>query len=169
MAGELKLNNVSVATESGGVVSLSSANTLAFPAGHIVQVQTKVHTSTLQGFTNATWTSTGLSINITPKFNNSIIYLHHSVATILNNSSSFGLRVARTAPTSSTSNPNYTYSVTSNWTPGQSSIIDFDTPNTTSQCTYEIQVYKAQGNVYWNYSGPGNPYETQLIAMEIKQ
>ena len=67
MAGELKLNNVSVATESGGVVSLSAANTLAFPAGHIVQVQTKVHTSTLQGWTNATWTSTGLSINITPK------------------------------------------------------------------------------------------------------
>ena len=30
MAGELKLNNVSVATESGGVVSLSAANTVHF-------------------------------------------------------------------------------------------------------------------------------------------
>ena len=38
MAGELKLNDVSVATESGGVVSLSAANTLAFPSGHILKV-----------------------------------------------------------------------------------------------------------------------------------
>ena len=172
MAGELKLNNVSVATESGGVVSLSAANTLAFPTGHIVQMQTAVSTTTLNigsGTSDATWVDTNLSVNITPKFNNSKIYLHHVVATLLNNSSSFGMRFNRTVPTATSLNPSYTYHIGAFWIPGHSSLMSFDTPSTTSQCTYMVQVYKTQNGIYWNYSGPGGDFEAQLIAMEIKQ
>ena len=172
MAGELKLNNVSVATESGGVVSLSAANTIAFPAGHIVQIQTAVNTSYLQigsGTSDGTWVDTGLSVNITPKFNNSKIYLHHVVANIINNSSSFGMRFNRTAPTATSLKPSYSYHNQGYWIPGHSSLMSFDTPSTTSQCTYMVQVYKAQNGLYWNYNGPGGDFEAQLIAMEIKQ
>ena len=42
-------------------------------------------------------------------------------------------------------------------------------PNTLSQCTYMVQAYRQQGNMYWNYNGTGSGYECQLIAMEIKE
>ena len=72
MAGELKLNNVSVATESSGVVSLSAANTLAFPVGHVIKTEM---TSTISGSTTS---NTDVSI-ATPSFTttvaNSKIYI----------------------------------------------------------------------------------------------
>ena len=98
MAGELQLGGSTVATHTGSgasaVVTIDSG--VAFPAGHIVQIQTAVNTSTLNiggSTSNTTWVDTGLSVNITPKFNNSKIYLHHVGAHILNNSSSFGLSI----------------------------------------------------------------------------
>tara|TARA_B100000242_G_scaffold141997_1_gene100997 strand:+ start:2345 stop:2878 length:534 start_codon:yes stop_codon:yes gene_type:complete len=65
MAGELKLNNVSVATESGGVVSLSAANTLAFPAGHVIQVVQDSWQGKTSSLSNpSVWTATGLEKDI---------------------------------------------------------------------------------------------------------
>ena len=164
---DFKINGVTFASESGGVVSLSNAN--IFPVRHIIQTQTAVSTTTVNPASNNNFVDSGLSVNITPKFNNSKIYLHHVVAVIINDSSYFGLRIQRIAPSTASLLPNYTYWVTASWSPAHSSYVAFDTPNTTQMCTYKLQVYKTQGNVYWNYNGPGGGNEAQLIAMEIKQ
>lgn len=139
------------------------------PAGTVIQVQTAVSTTYLNGFANGSFVDTGLNINITPKFSNSKIYLHHSNGMLTNASSTTAMRFIRSAPTTKDLLPAYIYNVTGNWVAGLSSIIGFDTPNTTLQCTYKVQVYKAQGDIYWNYNGPGTGFEAQFIAMEIKQ
>ena len=163
-ADELRLLNDNVLMSNGALTE-----NVTFPAGHIIQAQTAVSTSSLNGWSNATWVDSGLSVNITPKFNNSKIYLHHVVGTLPNNSGYFGMRFNRTTPNATALKPSYTYHNQGFWTPAQSSLMTFDTPNTTSQCTYMVQVYKGTGDVYWNYNGPGAPFEAQLIAMEIKQ
>ena len=150
MAGELKLNNVSVATESGGVVSLSAANTLAFPVGHVIQVQTASTSTEVANWTNDTWVDSNLSVNITPKFNNSKIYFNTAAGVIVTNSSYMGLRIHRSSPSSASLLPMMIYQSSANWTPGLGSYIGVDTPNTTSQCTYMLQIYKDEGSSMWN-------------------
>ena len=68
---DFKINGVTFASESGGVVSLSNAN--IFPVGHIIQTQTAVSTTTVNPASNNNFVDSGLSVNITPKFNNSKI------------------------------------------------------------------------------------------------
>lgn len=169
MAGTLKVGGVTLATHSDATAKVSLDSGLTFPAGHIVQVQTNTDDTYLNGFTNSTWVDTPLSVSITPKFENSKIYLHHVVATLVNNTSSFGLRFRRVTPNATSFKANYTYHNQGYWIPAQSSLMTFDTPNTTSQCTYTVQVYKIQTDAYWNYNGPGSNYEAQVIAMEIAQ
>ena len=74
---EFKINDVTFASESGGVVSLSDAN--IFPKGHIVQTKTAVKTTAVVAgnMTAGSWVDTGLSVDIKPNFNNSKIYFLH--------------------------------------------------------------------------------------------
>ena len=166
---DFKLNGVTFASESGGVVSLSNAN--IFPAGHIVQTKTAVKTTAVASgaLTSGSWVQTGLSVDITPKFNNSKIYLLHVVAIIVNNASYHGLRIQRTAPTTLELRAAWGYDDYAVWSTGLSACMGFDLPNTLSQCTYNVQALKQQNSMYWNYAGTGGPHEAQLIAMEIKE
>ena len=169
---DFKLNGVTFASESGGVVSLSNAN--IFPAGHIVQTKTAVKTTPVAtgALTAGSWVQTGLSVDITPKFNNSKIYLLHVVGIIVKRALYHGLRIQRTAPTTLELRAAWAYDDNSaNWSTGLSAYMGFDLPNTLSNCTYNVQALRqdGSGDMYWNYSGTGGPHETQLIAMEIKE
>ena len=166
---DFKINDVTFASESGGVISLSDAN--IFPKGHIVQTVTASSTQTIgTGSLSANqWINTGLSVDITPKYNNSKIYLHHTVAIVVNNARYHGLRIQRTSPVLGTINAHYAYDDYSVWSTGLSAYTGFDMPNTLSQCTYMVQAYRQQGNMYWNYNGTGAGYIANLIAMEIKE
>ena len=81
MAGELKLNNVSVATESSGVVSLSAANTLAFPAGHIIQVQhfTKTNEASTNNNQTLAWVHLGMIKSITTNNNTNKVLVNFTI------------------------------------------------------------------------------------------
>ena len=166
---DFKINGVTFASESGGVVSLSNAN--VFPEGHIVQTKTAVKTTAVVAgdLTVNTWVNTLLSVDIKPKFNNSKIYLLHVVAIIVNNAKYHGLRIQRTAPTTLSLPAAWAYDDYAVWSTGLSAYIGFDLPNTLSNCTYMVQAYRQQGDMYWNYAGTGTGNEAQLIAMEIKE
>ena len=166
---DFKLNGVTFASESGGVVSLSDAN--IFPKGHIIQTVTASSTQTVSAgtLTSNQWIDTGLSVEITPKYNNSKIYLHHTVAIIVNDARYHGLRIQRTSPVLGTINAHYGYDDYGIWTTGLSAYTGFDMPNTLSLCNYKVQAYRQQGSMHWNYNGTGAGYIANLIAMEIKE
>ena len=144
---DFKLNGVTFASESGGVVSLSDAN--IFPKGHIVQTVTASSTQTVSAST--------LNAN------------HHTVALIVNDARYHGLRIQRTSPVLGTINAHYGYDDYGIWTTGLSAYTGFDMPNTLSLCNYKVQAYRQQGSMYWNYNGTGAGYIANLIAMEIKE
>ena len=64
MAGEIQLNSVSLASESGGVITLNNgtlSNSVVFPSGHVIQ-RSALATYTTQTSTTATSAATGLNI-----------------------------------------------------------------------------------------------------------
>ena len=143
-------------------------NNVQFPAGHVIQVQSASTSTEVGLWTTSTWVDTGLSVTITPKFNNSKIYLHSGAGVIVNNSLYMGLRINRSSPNATPLLPMITYSDYAIWTPGTTFYMTFDTPTTTLPCTYMLQIYRSGSSAYWNYDALTTP-EAHLIAMEIKQ
>ena len=78
--GDLKINNVTALSETGGVATFGApSSTLKYPAGHIIQIQTTTLTT---GYTasNSSWTDiTGLSVSITPTQTSSKILILASI------------------------------------------------------------------------------------------
>ena len=159
-----QLNGQEVFSEASGVVTYGSG----FPAETIVQVRTASTSTEVGNWTNNTWVDSGLSVNITPKFNDSKIYLHSGAGVIVQNTGYMGLRINRSSPSATALLPMVIYQNSSSWSPGQMFYIGIDTPNTTSQCTYVLQIYKQTGSSLWNYDALTTP-QAHLIAMEIKE
>lgn len=172
MAGELKLNNVSVATESGGVVSLSAANTVAFPAGHVINFKTTTYGSEISGITADTWVTTNLSIQITPKYTNSKIVVISTFGFTANNPDHVGFKVQRTGPSTQDLGIQSNYSNNNGFfVPQMSSYSAVDSPNTNSAlCTYTLYYYVVNNTAgsFWNYDGKYSSIATMFL-MEIKE
>ena len=169
---DLILGNTTVMTESGGTIALSSEilSNSTFPAGHIIQVQTAVDSTQVRTSSGSNaYVDSGLRVSITPKFNNSKIIIQHGVGSIVRQTGYYGYRIKRTAPSFIQTLPYIGYSDNSSLKGGLSYYKTFDTPNTLSVCTYEVQIYVGTGvDYFWNYDSYGT-IEAHLTAMEIKQ
>ena len=128
----------------------------ALPSGSVLQVQrTRLTSVNTQALAQNTVTAiTGLSVNITPKFSNSLIRLDaHFFGELgeegntLNNMISF-MRDSTGLHESAVGSRNYGYGTLTRTyegsdvgtTPESGCIFDYDSPNTTSQVTYKLAI-----------------------------
>jgi len=126
------------------------------PSGSILQVQrTRLTSVSTQDLTQNTVTAiTGLSVNITPKFSNSLIRLDaHFFGELgtelntFNNMISF-MRDSTELHETAVGSRNYGYGTLTRTyaaddagtTPESGCIFDYDSPNTTSQVTYKLAI-----------------------------
>lgn len=155
----------------------TTANTVQMPSGSVIQLVKS--TGAIYGQTTSTsFVATNLSVNITPKFNNSLIridvqsvwWLHLSPSaeeyfittvyrgsTNIGSSSSSRVNQFRSGYVDSGNAYNYNNGFT---------IFTFDTPNTTNQITYKLYVRSGGGNEV--RFGDQNS-ENTITAMEIAQ
>ena len=147
MASELHVDTIK---HSGGTSALtidSSGN--VHKAGLCVQTVDFTYNSPVTTASNSN-VSTGISVNFTPKFNNSKIYASCFISFKIQGTHDHGLGFTLTRTISGTSTtiytPNQSYEVyqydgsaggTAHDTRGRVPMFVVDTPNTTSQCTYE--------------------------------
>ena len=168
----------------------------AYPSGAVLQVQrTRLTSVNTQALTQSTMTAiTGLSVNITPKFSNSLIRLDgHFFGELGHEDNTFNHTIAFMRDSTGlhetpVGNRNYGYGMITRTyrdsdagsTPETGCIFDYDSPNTTSQVTYKlaIRVYsdgsgtdlltinrvKTDENNYYIEYGI-----SQISATEIKQ
>ena len=184
---DLTGSNTGLSIASDGQVTISQNNptltlgsNATFPAGHIINTET-AEFSTQTSHTADDW-ETIFSLNITPKYNNSKILVSFYCTIFLERTGSnggnlgYGFRIQRTAPTSNgfvgqaqsigggyyyaASYLSATHQLVNN--NGGSAI---DTPNTTSQVTYAMQVDDTYCSTLYSQYG-GN--KSHLIAQEIK-
>ena len=168
----------------------------AYPSGAVLQVQrtrlTSVNTQALAQ--NTVVAITGMSVNITPKFSNSLIRLDaHFFGELGEEDNTFNHTIAFMRDTTelhenAVGTRNYGYGMLTRTfqgtdvgsTPETASIFDYDTPSTTSQVTYKLAI-----RVYSDGSGTDTltinrvatdedaPYIeygiSQISATEIKQ
>ena len=168
MASILKTDKIEGVTASG---------TVQMPAGHVIQT-VKSTGGTSSATTSTSFVATDISVNITPKFNNSLIridvqgvwWLHfgasseeYFITTVYRDSTNIGssntnrVNQFRSGYVDSGNAYNYNNGFT---------IFTFDTPNTTSQVTYKLYVHSGSG-LEVRYSDQNS--ENTITAMEIAQ
>ena len=154
MAGILRVDQANVdviyAKTGGGSVYIS---------GHTIQVQSTSKTDTYTGSVATTWTDvTGLSVNITPKFATSKILVMASIyggcsincqVRVARNGS--GILVGDAAGSRPPSGAASFYDYNDGNIAKTYPIIGYDSPATTSTCTYKVQWYMTNtATVYFN-------------------
>lgn len=165
----LFVNNLN--TASGTTITVPSGKSLIAP-NHVIQTTNTTGNTQTSVTTNNTWTATDAVVTITPKFNDSKIYLHHTAGGLTYaGTGDRGLRIKRVISGGGTSYPyssqRYGYVSTNDWVPMNWGVVFIDSGfNTTSLLTYTIEIYKGGtggearhcDNATWNF-----------VAMEIKQ
>jgi hypothetical protein len=152
-------------------VTITSAN---LPAGTVLQVVNSSY-NTFASTNSSTFSSTGLTATITPKFATSKILVMGSLNGVGKTSQdTYGnLRLIRGASTVVT-NIDFSYAKTGNTvqSEGGSSVNFLDSPATTSATTYTIQ-FASGGNVnlfmFNNYQVTNGDTVSTLTLMEIAQ
>tara|TARA_R110000868_G_scaffold408954_1_gene693377 strand:+ start:448 stop:936 length:489 start_codon:yes stop_codon:yes gene_type:complete len=141
--------------------------------GHVVQVVKASSTASTSLSSPAvdTWTSVNPSISITPKYNNSMIIIHHYAGGLANNTAGTKLRLLRNGSPIVT-NDRHSYVDSANiWMPMSWTSVWTDTPSTTSALTYTLQIgcQASTGGLlrHNDYQATANTAFT--IAMEIAQ
>ena len=189
MASEIIVNTIKAPTTGAnankviipsGVTLDANAGDFIPPAGAVVQV-TKVGHSTATSNTSSSYTDTGLTGSITPKFSNSLILIIVSanVSTAGSNGNEIANRLYRSAPTTSTIQEIQRAMLLHGASGGNhqgtyhAGVTMFDTPGTTSTCTYKWQfkVISGGGEIRHNdYAVSGVPTnQARIILMEIAQ
>jgi high-affinity K+ transport system ATPase subunit B len=170
MAGTLTVQNLQgpssganankIIVPSGQTID-ASAGTLVPSAGQVVQMVTRVDTSSA-GTSSSSYVSSGIYIDITPVYDDSTI-----VVTFIGTSYTTGdgqYVIYRDSTSLESTSQAQTGVNATIYTPATLSAID--TPNTTSTVRYTIYYKATLGNIYWP---PGSLDTTQCIATEIKQ
>jgi len=153
---------------NNNTLSAVTALPAAIPTGKILQVSNFIQTSSGQTISSSTYTDvTSLTLNITPSATSSKIFLSSTIQAELNvNSGDRGysmqfLRDSTAVYTTSGAYTVYFQSGGQNYTFYNFSYID--SPNTTSQITYKVQIKTNNGD-----SIPLNaPAQSNMYAMEI--
>jgi hypothetical protein len=157
-----------------GVTFPAGGNPQVAPASVIQTVNFFSSSSSTATTTNTTWTSTGYSVTITPKFATSKIFIIATsnvgsaasgscYYTLFRNSTNLANGTAPTAMASFRNN-----------TTGASPVLPctmqtLDSPATTSATTYTVYFFANSGNTaYWNIGNSDlQSMSTSLVAMEI--
>ena len=148
----------------------TTAGTVAMPAGHIIQVVTAVDDGS-QSTTSQTLVDTGLTLDITPKFQNSKMQIfanmYECYSADANSSVMISLRrVVGGTDTELGDHDSATLGYSRSQAYDNIAVQHLDTPNTTSTITYKVQCKSSSGHViYVN----GDNTQTQLCVMEIAQ
>ena len=129
----------------------TSGNGVAIP-GHVVQVVN------YSGNTQATVSGNNTYVNgapdgthtITPKFSNSKILYRFYAGGLVQNTNDIGLRLKRDSTIVFANDRHGFCNLASNWAPINWSFQAVDTPSTTSQITYTMEVKATQGLVRIN-------------------
>ena len=151
----LFVNNLN--TASGSTITLptgkqligTDANSIKAP-GMVVQLVDATGATQTSLTANNVWTATNAVVSITPKYNNSKIYLSHTAGGLTETgggNGDRGIRIQRAISGGATSvihsSQRYGYTSTNAWVPINWAVIDVDAGyNTTSQLTYTIEIYK---------------------------
>lgn len=136
-----------IQAQTGSTVSVPTGQILT-AQGHVIQMVDATGGTQTAVTANNTWVATNASVSITPKFNNSKIYLSHTAGGLTYaGTGDRGLRIQRAITGGATTvihqSNRYGYVGTGNWVPMNWSVIDVDTGyNTTNQITYTIEIYK---------------------------
>ena len=136
-----------IQAQTGTTVSIPTGQIFQAP-GHVIQMVDATGATQTSVTSNNTWVATNASVSITPKFNNSKIYLSHTAGGLtFAGTGDRGLRIKRAISGGATSiiysSQRYGYVSTSNWVPINWGVVDVDAGyNTTSQLTYTIEIYK---------------------------
>ena len=158
--------------EAGTVLTTAGVPSSAMPAGSVLQVVNDTTARPRFQATVTTFTDTGFSVTITPRFANSKIKIDFAV-TVLSNSHYNYLDIYRNGTTSLSGNassgftgPNAYY--TSYWQ--NISLFCFDSPNTTSAVTYNIYARTSSGfTTVGEQTGAAYPNAAYISATEIAQ
>ena len=149
----------------------TTANTIEMPAGHVIQLVTNHHTTTVS-VSGSTYVDSGLTCQITPKFSSSKIFILVSQHILLAHptaDSGGGWKIFRDSTEVKASAVNYAmYVYTSNSDQinirGWQNWNYLDSPSTTSQITYKTQLSKYGGGTL-EAQNSNNP--STLTLMEI--
>ena len=153
-----------IQTAAGGVPTAADLGLNV--AGNVVQVAYGTASTQVINSTN-TPVDTGLSVTITPKFNNSMIILlfNHSDSRVSAMGVDWDVRVMRNGTVISTHDKYFLWNDSN--LHGNVSLQIFDQPNTTSAVTYSTQMWKSNGtgSVY----AQADNQQSQVTALEIAQ
>ena len=162
---ELRLLNDNVLMSDGALTE-----NVTFPAGHVIECKHAVIGSEISSISLDTWLPTGLSIDITPKYNNSKIVIWCTFGIAANNLHHNAFKVIRTGPATSNLHVHSTY-ISTGYVPSLGSYTATDFPNTDSvQCSYELYHYcdNNSGGYFFNYDSQFVSHAS-MILMEIRQ
>ena len=150
--------------------ALTSITSAGLPSGSIIQVQHVAPTAQTNNAANGSWAdATDFSINITPKSSSSKFYITASAGCLHNNNQYIGYRIYRDNATVVQQNWSY-HNRNEAWNGcSQAALSAVDSPATTSQVNYKIQVFSSQnaGQFYFNYGGSGSTMKAGFTVMEI--
>jgi hypothetical protein len=144
-----------------------SAPNLTLPTGSVIQVKSANKLGQVSLSTTGTWTSVNHSLNITPQFSTSKIFVMLTTSIVHSNSSGDNLvQIIRGNPVVTVAADNIYTDVTP-WKGYNVTLLKLDSPATTSQITYEVRCwFNGGGSMLYNYTNAGFT-ESTLTAMEI--
>ena len=167
------------------IVGATTAANVKLPEGCVLQTKSMVYTNNDQSASGTTFTDTGLTVTITPKYATSKIYVMSHVSMGATNGYRFALRLVRgsTNILLGDQSGNRSRATVSHQGSG-GNIIDqtlpiffLDSPATTNATTYKIQAAAEQagGTWYMNRGGAASDNSTVYVAtsslsvMEVAQ
>ena len=186
---ELQLGGKTIATQTGAAQPVIAGN-VQFPAGpsisgqtsggHVLQVQQKAYTAaeTILTDTIGAYTPVDSKVLITPSSTSSKVLFIHTAGVITERAAyNLGFRISRTISSSTTyihTNPRgigYIDSNVGNWYSVPLSVYFVDSPNTTNEIEYGLELVKTNSGsstVVGHNSHYSNLYNTAIsIVMEL--
>ncbi len=151
----------------------TTAGTVAMPSGHVIQLVTNTY-STETSISSSTYTDSGLTCQITPKFSSSKIFIlvsHHIKLKHATADSGGGWKIFRDTTEIKASAVNYAmYAYTSHASEinirGWQNWNYLDSPSSTSQITYKTQLSKYGGG---ELDAQANSNPSTMTLMEVAQ
>ena len=178
MAGTLTVQNIEGPSSGANAdkVILNTGQTLYAP-GHVIQVVT-VSLSSDVSYSSSNLAKTNImTLNITPKFNTSKIFVMITLGSISSAAGiSVGFRLLRdSTAVGNAADTTLQSGFTNIYEGGNSSLFSashnfLDSPSTTSAITYKLQWRNSSGTTYLNrYSGSSDSYNgsSTITAMEV--
>jgi len=146
----------------GNTINVAGSDTVLHAPGHVIQVVEGEY-NTQTDITSQSYTDSGLSVTITPKFSSSKVYVITNLHTFVNGVGIIGVKIVRGSTSVLETQGASGYQDNSS---DVVSMTKLDSPSTTSATTYKVQVNhnSAQGLLRINQLGG-----SRITVMEIAQ